>query len=111
MSSVNKAILIGRLGQDPELKYTTGGDAVVNFSLATSETWIKDGEKQEKTEWHNIVMWKKLAEIAAEYLKKGSLVYIEGPIQTRTWEGQDGHKNKTTEIVGKKLEMLGGKGE
>ena len=111
MSSVNKAILIGRLGQDPELKYTPGGKAVVNFSIATSETWMKDGEKQEKTEWHNIVMWEKLAEVAAEYLKKGSLVYIEGPIQTRTWEGQDGHKNKATEVVGKKMEMLSGKGE
>ena len=112
MSSVNKAILIGRLGQDPELKYTPGGKAVVNFSMATSETWTdKSGEKQEKTEWHNIVMWEKLAEVAAEYLKKGSLVYIEGPIQTRTWEGQDGHKNKATEIVGKKMEMLSGKGE
>ena len=105
--TVNKAILIGRLGADPELRYTPSGAAVVNFNIATDESWTDaSGVKQERTEWHRIVAWRKLAEICGEYLKKGSRVYIEGQLQTRSWEGQDGVKRYTTEIVARNMQML-----
>jgi single-strand DNA-binding protein len=109
MSGVNKAILVGRLGKDPELKYTQTGTAIVNFSLATSEEWNdkQTGEKKERAEWHSIVAFQKLAEICGKYLTKGSQVYVEGRIQTRDWE-QDGVKRYKTEIVMEKLQMLGG---
>ncbi len=108
---VNKAIIIGTLGQDPEVKYTAGGSAVVNIGVATNETW-KDkqtGEAQERTEWHRIVMFGKLAEIAAQYLKKGSQAYFEGRIQTRKWQDKSGQDRYTTEIVANEMPMLGGK--
>ena len=112
MSSLNKVMLIGRLGKDPEVKFTSSGTAVCNFSLATSETFKdKSGEKQEKTEWHNVQLWQKLAEIAGEYLIKGSLVYIEGRLQTRKWQDKDGNDRYTTEIVGERMQMLGSKGD
>ena len=108
--TVNKAILIGRLGADPELKYTPSGVAVVNFSIATDHGWKDDsGEWQDRTEWHNIVAWRDLAERCAEYLKKGQRVYIEGQLQTRSWEGQDGVKRYKTEIVARMMEMLDGR--
>ena len=106
---INKAIIVGTLGKDPEVKYTAGGSAVVNVSVATNESW-KDkntGENVEKTEWHRIVIFGKLAEIAAQYLKKGSQVYFEGKIQTRKWQGQDGQDRYTTEIVANEMQMLG----
>src|SRR6204780_5072025 len=111
--SVNKAILVGRLGRDPETRYTSGGQAVANFTLATDETFKdRSGERQKRTEWHRIVLWGKLAEITQQYLKKGSLVYIEGRIQTRQWEDKrDGQKKTTTEIVATAMRMLGGRGE
>ena len=111
--SVNKAILVGRLGRDPETRYTSGGQAVANFTLATDETF-KDraGERQKRTEWHRIVLWGKLAEIAQQYLKKGMLVYVEGRIQTRQWEDKRyGHKRTTTEIVGNVMRMLTSRAE
>lgn len=108
MASVNKVILVGRLGKDPELKYTQGGDAVANFSVATDETWTRDGEKQQRTEWHNIVAWKKLAEICGQYLKKGQQVYLEGKLQTRKWENE-GTTHYKTEIVLNNMVMLGKK--
>ncbi|MCK5127403.1 MAG: single-stranded DNA-binding protein [candidate division Zixibacteria bacterium] len=111
MASVNKAILIGNLGSDPELRYTAGGQAVANFNIATTEKWRdKDGQMQENTEWHRIVLWARQAEIAKEYLKKGSAVYIEGRIQTRSYEDKDGNKRYTTEIVGQRMQFLGGRG-
>jgi single-strand DNA-binding protein len=105
---VNKVILIGNVGTDPELKYTTNGAGVSNFSVATNETWMdkNTNERQEKTEWHRIVAWGRLAEICNQYLKKGSKVYIEGRLQTRSWEGQDGQKRYTTEIVAGEMQML-----
>lgn len=107
--SVNKVILIGRLGKDPETRYMPNGEAVTNAALATSENWKdKAGEKQEKTEWHNLVFYRRLAEIAGEYLKKGSQVYIEGKLQTRKWE-KDGVTRYTTEIIVNEMTMLGGK--
>ena len=110
MASLNKVMLIGNLGKDPEVKYTPSGAAVCNFSLATSESFKdKSGDKQEKTEWHNVQVWQKLAEICGEYLKKGSTVYIEGRIQTRKWQDKEGVDRYTTEIVGEKMVMLGGK--
>ncbi len=110
--SVNKVVLIGNLGKDPELRYAPSGAAVVNFSLATSEQWKdQEGNPQEKTSWHNIVMWGKLAEIAAEYLKKGNKVYVEGRIQYRDYEGKDGNKRYVTEIVANDLVMLGSRQE
>jgi single-strand DNA-binding protein len=111
--SVNKAILVGRLGRDPETRYTSGGQAVANFTLATDETFKdRSGERQKRTEWHRIVLWGKLAEIAQQYLKKGQLVYIEGRIQTRQWEDKrDGQKRTTTEVVGNVMRMLGGRAE
>ncbi len=111
--SVNKAILVGRLGRDPETRYTSGGQAVANFTLATDETY-KDraGERQKRTEWHRVVLWGKLAEIAQQYLKKGQLVYVEGRIQTRQWEDKrDGQKRTSTEIVGTTMRMLGSRAE
>lgn len=107
--SVNKVILIGRLGKDPETRYMPNGEAVTNAALATSENWKdKSGEKQEKTEWHNLVFYRRLAEIAGEYLKKGSQVYIEGKLQTRKWE-KDGVTRYTTEVIVNEMTMLGGK--
>lgn len=110
---VNKVILIGNLGKDPEIRYTQSGTAVANFTLATTESWGgKDGqEKQEKTEWHNIVVWARLAEICNQYLSKGRQVYIEGRIQTRKWEDRDGNTRYTTEIVARDMQMLGGRGD
>jgi single-strand DNA-binding protein len=111
--SVNKAILVGRLGRDPETRYTSGGQAVANFTLATDETF-KDraGERQKRTEWHRIVLWGKLAEITQQYLKKGMLVYLEGRIQTRQWEDKrDGQKRTTTEIVANVMRMLTSRAE
>jgi single-strand DNA-binding protein len=109
MAGINKAILIGRLGRDPEVRYTPDGTAVANFSIATSEEW-KDrdtGEKRERTEWHRIVAFRRLGEICGEYLSKGRQVYIEGRIQTREWEDKDGNKRYTTEIVASQMQMLG----
>jgi len=107
--SVNKVILIGRLGQDPELKYTPSGTAVANFSLATSDSWTdKSGQKQERTEWHRVVVWGKLAELCNQYLAKGRQAFVEGGLQTRSWEGKDGQKRYTTEINAKTVQFLGG---
>lgn len=110
---INKVILIGNLGADPEVRYTQSGTAVANLRLATSERWKdrQSGELQERTEWHRVVLFGKLGEIAGEYLKKGSQVYIEGRIQTRKWQGQDGQDRYTTEIVANDMQMLGGRGE
>lgn len=106
-SSVNKVILVGRLGKDPDLKYTQQGTAVAKFSLATDEQWVdKNGEKQRRTEWHNIVAWNKLAEICQKYLVKGKLVYIEGRLQTQTWDDQEGKKHSRTEIRADNMVML-----
>jgi single-strand DNA-binding protein len=108
--SVNKAILIGHLGKDPEVRYMPSGEAVANVTLATSESWKdKSGEKQEKTEWHNIVFFKRLAEIAGEYLKKGSLIYVEGRITTEKWTDKEGKDRYTTKIVANEMKMLGSK--
>ncbi|HXW62150.1 MAG TPA: single-stranded DNA-binding protein [Candidatus Acidoferrales bacterium] len=111
--SVNKVILVGRLGRDPETRYTSGGQAVANFTLATDESFkSRSGERQKRTEWHRIVLWGKLAEIAQQYLKKGMLVYVEGRLQTRQWEDKrDGQKRQTTEIVGNVLRMLTSRAE
>jgi len=110
--SVNKVILVGRLGKDPETRYTSSGQAVCNFSLATDETY-KDraGERQKRTEWHRIVVWAKQAEIAQQYLHKGSLIYLEGRIQTRQWDDREGQKRTTVEIVANNFRMLGGRGD
>lgn len=111
MSSVNKAVIIGALGADPEVRYMTNGDAVCNLRVATSEKW-KDkssGEQKEATEWHRIVFYGKLAEIAGKYLTKGAKVYVEGKITTRKWTDKEGKDNYTTEIVGKEMVMIGGK--
>lgn len=108
--SVNKVILVGRLGKDPETRYMTNGEAVTNATLATSENWKdKNGEKQEKTEWHNLVFYRRLAEIAGEYLKKGSQVYVEGKLQTRKWQDKEGKDRYTTEIIVNEMQMLGSK--
>ena len=105
---VNKVILVGNLGKDPELRYTPSGAAVVNFSLATSETYKdRDGNRQTKTEWHNIVAWRQLAEICGKYLHKGKQVYIEGSLQTRKWQDRDGNDRYTTEILANQMQMLG----
>src|ERR1700730_13542663 len=110
--SVNKVILVGRLGKDPETRYTGGGQAVCNFSLATDESFKdRNGERQKRTEWHKIVVWAKQAEIAQQYLRKGSLVYVEGRIQTRQWDDKEGQKRTTTEIVATNFRMLGGRGD
>lgn len=111
MASVNKAILIGNLGADPELRYTASGTAVAGFSIATTERYKdRNGESQERTEWHNIVCWGRLGELANEYLKKGRSVYIEGRIQTRNYEDKDGIKRYRTEIVAQQMQFLGGRG-
>lgn len=107
---INKAILIGNLGANPEVRYTQTGSAVASFNLATTETWVKDGKKNEKTEWHRIVAFDRLGEICGEYLSKGSKVYIEGKIQTRQWDDKDGNKRYTTEIVAREMKMLSPKG-
>lgn len=109
MASVNKVILVGSLGKDPEVRFMPNGEAVANFSIATTDSWKdKSGAKQEKTEWHNIVMYRKLAEIAGEYLKKGRPVYIEGRLQTRKWQTKEGQDRYTTEIIADSMQMLGG---
>jgi len=108
MAGVNKAILVGNLGKDPELRYTQGGQAVVNFPIATTEQWTdKNGERQERTEWHRIVVWGKSGENCAQYLSKGRPVYVEGRIQTREWEDQSGQKRYTTEINAQTVQFLG----
>jgi single-strand DNA-binding protein len=108
MASVNKVILIGNLGRDPETRYTTGGDAVTNLSIATTDTWKdKNGEKQEKTEWHRVVLFGRQAEVAGEYLKKGKSVYIEGRLQTRKYTDKEGVEKYATEIVGDRMQLLG----
>ena len=110
--SVNKVILVGRLGRDPETRYTGSGQAVANFSLATDESYKdRNGERQKRTEWHKIVVWGKQAEIAQQYLKKGSLVFIEGRIQSREWQDKEGQKRTSFEIVANNFRMLGGRAE
>jgi single-strand DNA-binding protein len=110
--SVNKVILVGRLGRDPETRYTGSGQAVGNFSVATDETYKdRNGERQKRTEWHKIVVWGKQAEIAQQYLKKGSLVFIEGRIQSREWQDKEGQKRTSFEIVANNFRMLGGRAE
>jgi len=111
MSGINKVILVGHLGKDPEVRHLEGGVAVASFPLATSETFNKDGRKVEQTEWHNIVMWRGLAEVAAKFLQKGKLVYIEGKIRTRSFEDREGIKKYTTEIVAENFTMLGRKSD
>ena len=109
MASVNKVILLGNLGRDPETRYTTGGDAVTNLRIATTEQWKdKSGEKQEKTEWHSVVLFGRQAEVAGEYLKKGRSVYIEGRLQTRKWTDKEGVEKYSTEIVGDRMQLIGG---
>lgn len=109
--SVNKVILIGNLGADPDVRYTAGGDAVANMRLATTDKWKdkQSGEQREATEWHRVVFYRKLAEVVAEYLKKGSQVYIEGRIKTRKWQNKEGVDQYTTEIEATELQMLGGR--
>ena len=107
MSSVNKVILVGHLGKDPEIRYLEGNVSVASFPLATSETFNKDGKRIEQTEWHNIVMWRGLADVAAKYLSKGRLVYIEGKLRTRTYEDKEGIRRYTTEIVAESFNILG----
>lgn len=110
MASINKVILVGNLGRDPEVRYMPDGGAITNVSIATTDTWKdKSGEKQEKTEWHRVVFYSRLAEIAGEYLKKGSQVYVEGRLQTRKWQDKDGVEKYTTEIVADRMQMLGGR--
>jgi single-strand DNA-binding protein len=112
MGSVNKVILVGNLGKDPEVRFTQGGTAVANFTLATNEVWNdKAGQPQKRTEWHRIVVWGKQAEFAREYLSKGKQVYVEGSIQTRQWDDKEGHKHTTTEIKALRLQLLGGRPE
>jgi single-strand DNA-binding protein len=107
---VNKVILIGNLGADPEVRFTPGGQAVANFRIATSESWTdKNGQKQERTEWHRIVVWGKLAELCGEYLKKGRQCYVEGRLQTREWTDKENRKNYTTEVVANSVVFLGGR--
>ena len=108
---INKAILIGRLSADVEARYTQSGTAVSNFTVVTNETWTKDGKKEEKAEFHRVVAFARLGEICGEYLTKGSLVYLEGKIQTRKWEDNDGNNRYTTEIVAREMRMIGGKTE
>jgi single-strand DNA-binding protein len=111
MAGVNKVILIGNLGKDPELRYTPSGQPTASFSLATTERWNdKNGQKQERTEWHNIVVWGKLAELVNQYLKKGRSAYIEGRINTRSWDDRDGNKKYRTEIVANQIQFLSGGG-
>ncbi|MBI2353878.1 MAG: single-stranded DNA-binding protein [Deltaproteobacteria bacterium] len=112
MASLNKVMLIGNLGKDPEVRYTPSGQAVASFNLATSEKFKnKSGEWEDRTEWHRVTLWARLAEIAGEYLSKGKTVYIEGRLQTRKWQDNSGNDRYTTEIVGEKMQMLSPKGE
>ena len=113
MASVNKVIIVGNLGKDPETRYAPSGDAICNITLATTDTWRDKatGEKREATEWHRVVFFGKLAEIAGQYLKKGSQVYLEGKLKTRKWQDKDGHERYTTEINADEMKMLGGKGD
>lgn len=109
MSGINKVILVGRLGADPEVKTVSGGNTVARLSLATSENWTdREGQRQERTEWHRVVVWGKLAELCGKYLNKGRQVYVEGRLQTRSWEDQQGQKRYTTEIVAQTVQFLGG---
>ena len=110
-SGINKVILVGNLGKDPDMRYTAGGDAVANLSIATSESWNDNqtGEKKENTEWHRVVFFGRISEVCGEYLKKGSSVYIEGSLRTRDWEDDQGNKRYTTEIIGREMQMLGGR--
>jgi single-strand DNA-binding protein len=110
---VNKVILIGNLGQDPEVRFTPSGTAVANLNLATTDTWMdrQSGQRQERTEWHRVVMFNKLAEIAQQYLKKGSKLYVEGRLQTRKWQDQNGQDKYSTEIVANDMQMLDGRGD
>lgn len=111
MASLNKVMLIGNLGRDPEVRYTQGGTAVANFTMATTERWNdQQGERQERTEWHRVVVWGKQAEIAGEYLRKGRSVFVEGSMQTREWTDRDGNKRYTTEVRAQRFQMLGGRG-
>ena len=111
MSGINKVILVGHLGKDPEVRHLEGNVTVASFPLATSETYNKDGRKIEQTEWHNIVMWRGLADVAAKYLQKGKLVYIEGKLRTRSFEDKEGHKKYTTEIIAENFTILGRKSD
>ncbi|MBE7562696.1 single-stranded DNA-binding protein [Acidithiobacillus sp. HP-6] len=112
MSGVNKVIIMGRLGQDPEIRYTPAGKAVANLSIATSENFKdKDGNKVERTEWHRAVLFGRTAEVAGEYLRKGSMAYVEGRLQTRKWTDKEGQDRYTTEIVGDRLQLVGGKSD
>lgn len=108
MSGVNKVILIGRLGADPDTRTTQTGQTVCTLSLATSESWVKDGKKEEKTEWHRVILWSRQAEVAAKYLKKGRMVYIEGKLQTRSWDDKQGQKRYTTEVVASNIQFIEG---
>lgn len=110
--SVNKVILIGRLGSNPEIRYTPSGAAVANFNIATNESWNdKNGQKQERTEWHRVVVWGKLAQLCGEYLTKGRQVYLEGRLQTRQWQDKEGQTKYTTEVIANTVQFLGGPGE
>jgi single-strand DNA-binding protein len=110
MAGINKVILIGNLGRDPEIRYTTGGTAVANFTLATSESFTtREGKREDRTEWHRIVVWGKTAELCTQYLAKGRQVYLEGRIQTREWENKEGQKQRTTEVVAHTVQFLGRK--
>ena len=112
MSGVNKVILVGNLGRDPEVRYTASGTPVANFTMATTERWSdQSGERKERTEWHRIVVWGKQAEIAGEYLRKGRQVYVEGSLQTREWTDREGNKRQTTEVRAQRFQMLGGRGD
>ena len=111
MASVNKVIIVGNLGRDPEVRYLPGGGAITNISVATTDTWKdKSGEKQERTEWHRVAFFGKLAEIAGEYLTKGSQVYVEGSLRTRKWQDKEGKERYTTEIIADRMQMLGSRG-
>ncbi|WP_163095997.1 single-stranded DNA-binding protein [Acidithiobacillus ferrianus] len=111
MAGVNKVILLGHLGRDPEMRYQPSGGAIANFSIATSETFKdKEGNKQERTEWHRVVLFGRTAEIAGEYLRKGSMAYVEGRLQTRKWTDKEGQERYTTEIVGDRLQLVGARG-
>lgn len=110
--SVNKVLLIGRLGNNPEIRYTPGGAAVANFNMATNESWNdKNGQKQERTEWHRVVVWGKLAQLCGEYLSKGRQVYVEGRLQTRQWQDKEGQNRYTTEVIATTIQFLGSGGE
>lgn len=111
MSGINKVILVGHLGKDPEVRHLDGNVTVASFPLATSETYNKEGKRIEQTEWHNIVMWRSLADIASKYLQKGKLVYIEGKLRTRSFEDKEGHKKYTTEVVAENFTLLGRKSD